>query len=410
MKRAPAALAVLLCSSVPAGAADWADIASRFGVEGYGDFRLVMPSDQQSWMDRGLGKTRYGDPDQEPKFRLGEIIAEGHLQVTGALMALAVLRYEPRQRTMLDVTEAYLRYRPVSLSPFRWSVKLGAFFPPISLENTELGWTSPWTLSPSAINTWVGEELRTIGGEARAEWRMEGRTLSATGALYGWNDPTGILLAGRGWSISDWVTGLNDRPWLPDVYAAAARLPVPSRTYEFLEIDRRVGWYAGASWDEAGLGHLEVLRYDNRADPTVTRHQIAWETKFWSGGASTHFGPFTLLAQGMHGWTYIKPSPFFDSETYFDAAYVLLGWERGDWRLAGRFDVFSTEEEHPGTSVLMSEHGHAVTAAANWLPNDWLRITGEVLRVESWRLQRVRMNIDPHQTETQLQLSAKLYF
>src|SRR5258705_9405197 len=60
-------------------------------------------------------------------------------------------------------------YRPVSTSAFRWSIKAGAFFPPISLENTEIGWTSPWTLTPSAINAWVGEELRTIGLEGRSE-------------------------------------------------------------------------------------------------------------------------------------------------------------------------------------------------------------------------------------------------
>ena len=46
-----------------------------------------------------------------------------------------------------------------------WSVKTGAFFPTISLENDDLGWTSPYTLTPSAINSWIGEELRTIGSE-----------------------------------------------------------------------------------------------------------------------------------------------------------------------------------------------------------------------------------------------------
>ena len=45
------------------------------------------------------------------------------------------------------------------------SVKAGAFFPAISLENDDLGWTSPYTLTPSAINSWIGEELRTIGSE-----------------------------------------------------------------------------------------------------------------------------------------------------------------------------------------------------------------------------------------------------
>ena len=52
-----------------------------------------------------------------------------------------------------------------------WSVKAGAFFPTISLENDDLGWTSPYTLTPSAINSWIGEELRTIGSEGIAALR-----------------------------------------------------------------------------------------------------------------------------------------------------------------------------------------------------------------------------------------------
>ena len=55
---------------------------------------------------------------------------------------------------------------PAAAGPVSWSVKTGAFFPTISLENDDLGWTSPYTLTPSAINSWIGEELRTIGSEA----------------------------------------------------------------------------------------------------------------------------------------------------------------------------------------------------------------------------------------------------
>ena len=116
------------------------------------------------------------------------------MQITPGLMALAVVRYAPEQRTFFDVLEAFVRWRPVSTTPVRFTLEAGAFFPPISLENTEIGWTSPWTLTPSAINAWVGEELRTIGAEATVEWRRPTGTISAYGALYGWNDPTGILL------------------------------------------------------------------------------------------------------------------------------------------------------------------------------------------------------------------------
>ena len=44
---------------------------------------------------------------------------------------------------------------------------------------------SPWTLTPSAINSWVGDELRALGGEATLDWKTVAGALSLTGALFG---------------------------------------------------------------------------------------------------------------------------------------------------------------------------------------------------------------------------------
>ena len=60
----------------------------------------------------------------------------------------------------LDLTEAYLQFRPYPRDGFRLRLKAGAFYAPISLENRASGWDSPYTLSYSAINTWLGKELR----------------------------------------------------------------------------------------------------------------------------------------------------------------------------------------------------------------------------------------------------------
>ena len=68
---------------------------------------------------------------------------------------------------------------------------------------------------------------------------------------------------------------MQHRPRLPDVFARGRRMPIPARTFEFIEIDSRAGWYAGATWDEIGLGSLEFLYYDNEADPAATRMQTA---------------------------------------------------------------------------------------------------------------------------------------
>ncbi|NDD65054.1 MAG: hypothetical protein EBZ36_13940, partial [Acidobacteria bacterium] len=149
----------------------------------------------------------------------------------------------------------------------RWTIKLGAFYPPVSIENEGVGWTSPWTLTPSAINTWVGEELRTIGGETSVEWKTASGSIGLTGAVFGGNDPTGLLIAARGWSFGDRPTGLFDRVRTADDVALRSRRAPPYYQSEFLEIDDRAGFYGGVSWRENGLGRLTLLRYDNRADP-----------------------------------------------------------------------------------------------------------------------------------------------
>ena len=121
--------------------------------------------------------------------------------ITPEVVAVAVARADGTQKDFVLPMEGWLRYRPVSTTPWRWSVKAGAFFAPFSLENTETGWTSHWTLTPSAINSWFGDELRTVGTEGTLEWRREEGTLSLIGALFGWNDPAGVMMADRGWTL-----------------------------------------------------------------------------------------------------------------------------------------------------------------------------------------------------------------
>ena len=393
----------LLGSSSPALAID-------FHFDAYADFRLIVPSNQESWEHGLLGKLRYGAEDNKPDLRFAEAVGQAVVLIAPELMGLAVARIGAEQRTYVDFLEAYLRYRPVSTNAWRWSVKAGAFFPPVSLENTELGWTSPWTLTPSAINTWIGEEIRIIGAEGMLEWRSEARTLAFMASIYGWNDPAGILVADRGWALHDRVTGLINRPRLPDPIAYALHLPEPLYTYEVLEIDGRPGWYAAGSWDEAGLGKLNLIYYNNEANPKAIQKQVAWRTDFWNVGLSTQIGNVTLLAQGLTGETLIVPSKFFFSDTRFESAYLLAGWNISEnWRAAVRADVFSTHERRPFPTGNLSEHGNALTAAVNYLPYDWLRLTAEAIRVDSTRNQRTMESLDPHAVENQFQLSARFY-
>ena len=296
---------MLLAAAMPAAAAD-------LTASGFADFSLVQPSDQQSRLDGGLGKLRYGSTgDPGPQLQL----------------------------------EGYGRYRRIEIPALEWQFKLGAFFPPISLENQEIGWTSPWTITPSAINSWVGEEPRTIGDETSLERR------SGTGSP---------------------------------------------------------GWYGAVAWRADGLGRLTVLRYDNRADPTAIRQgQIAWHTQFTSVGAEGDIGEVVILTQGMVGDTEIDPSIHFHLATHFQAAYLLAGWNVGDWTLAGRTDAFATRTL---VDPDLNEHGRALTFDLIWRPASWLRLSSEALWLDSSRDQRADDGEAPHQIETQFQFSARLIY
>jgi hypothetical protein len=401
--QAIAAWALLLFAMCQAHAAD-------FSVEGYGDARVIAPADETTWYNGALGKTRWGG-DKSPDWQISELFAQARAQITSEISAVLGVRASPGQRSFVEALEAYVKWRPVSTTNWRFELKAGAFFPPVSLENDEIGWTSTWTLTPSAINSWVGDELRTIGSEAMVEYRQDERTISLRGAIYEANDPAGVLIAEHGWTFDDKPTGLFDHPRIPDVEATALGEEIPDHTTEFQEIDHRPGYYAGATWDEKGIVKVSVLRYDNRADPTAKAYDtIAWDTKFWSVGAATEIWGFTLMAQGMKGSTYIEPSPTFESETYFNAAYGLVGYDFGEWRLAGRYDRFYNSQENDGPKLPWAESGHAYTLALSWLPYEWLRMTAEFLTISSTRSQRTFEHINPHQIENQAQLSARVYF
>jgi len=379
---------------------------------GYLDLRVAAVPGERAWSDGGLGKTRFG---RGGNVRDVEGVLSGAFQLAPEWLASAELQYRPGREHPVDLLDAWIRYRPVSTTPWRWSLKAGAFFPPVSLENDAVGWASPWTLTPSASNSWIGEEVRTRGVEWRIEHRAPARTLGAVAALYRGNDPTGELLASRGWALDDLVTPWHADVREPDVYASQARSDVPVEYRPFVEIDGRTGWYAGVDYAGIGDNHVSLLRYDNRADPT--RYQLyderkvfAWRTRFWSLAGRMHMGDVVLVAQAMDGSTAFEPRAGLLLDTRFHAGSLLAGWDRGAWRPAVRLDMFSLRQL-PGTlAAPLSEHGNAITAALNWRPNAWMRVTGEVLRVDSRRDQRLLEGSSPRRVDLQAQLSLRFEF
>jgi hypothetical protein len=381
--------------------------AADFSFEGYGDFRLIAPSSTKSTLDGGLGKLRYSSDDEV--LQPGDVIGEGHAFVTPDLMVTATARVNLEQGPAADPLEGYVRYHPISTSDWLWSIKAGAFFPPISLENEQVGWSSFWTITPSAINSWIGNELRIVGTEGTLEWRRASGNITLIGAVFGWNDPAGVMIADRGWNFDDRYTGLIEHARLPDAAAFRGATP-PVYANLFTEMDGSPGWYLDLSWEPEDIGSFEVMRYDNQADPTVRKDgQIAWRTRFWDVGYRKQFGKLTLLAQGLSGATTIEPSPSYHQTTDFKSAYALAGYDMDKWWVAARLDLFQTRTVASFPSDL-NEDGHAYTLSVSYLPYRWLRFTGELLSIDDTRQERIAVGEAAHQIETQFQFLTRVYF
>jgi hypothetical protein len=379
--------------------------AAEYSVHGFGDVRLVAPPATGSYLDGGLGKLRFGEDDSSPAVKLGDAVAE-LVATQDAWSAQADGRLSFGYGPAVDLTQAFVRYAPKAQTQWSWAVRAGAFFAPVSLENDQVGWSPLWTITPSAINSWIGAELRTIGAEGTLEWRSNGNDVTLIGGLFGWNDTAGVLIAERGWNFDDRVTGLFEKSRLPDA-VAPGRTP-PIQVHLFREIDNTPGWYVDLSYEIDGKTGFEVMRYDNDGDPARPRD---WHTSFWDLGFRQQLGPVTLLSQAVSGHTVIRPSATAFTATDFKAAYLLAGWDLDDWTLAARVDVFQTRTQTAAaTASLLSEDGHAFDVTATWLPRTWLRLSAEYLLVEDTRAQRRIEGDAPHQTETQFQLVARTYF
>jgi hypothetical protein len=365
-----AACCAALCGH--ARAADW-DISL--------DLRAVSSDGQTSFLENGQGKLRF-DADHEG-IQLGRLRAAWTQPLGEVFSAHAeVSRWDADDKNPIDLTEAYLEYRPYPRAGWRSRLRLGAFFPPMSLENRAQGWETPYTITPSAISSWIGEEIRTVGLEGQLDWlgTRQGHSfdIQFTGALFGWNDPAGTMLAKHGFALHDRQTTLFGR------VGEAETDPLQSKKELFHELDGRPGYYLGAQARYLDRAVFNVLHYDNRADPTVSSEELrdmAWKTRFDAAALRIEIGgDWTLLLQALDGETEINP--FRTLLWEFDSQSAMLAKRWGKSMLSGRYDAFEVEFDHdPAKSG--SESGHAWTLAYSYEFEPHWRFALEWLNVDS---------------------------
>ncbi len=395
------------------------DSMPTIDVRGLVDARLILTDNTVSWEERGLGKTRWGG-DASGDNRVVGRIAEASLiflpKFSWDWSGVIHVKADSQQHQPVDVIEAFLRYKPVPKSDFRYEARIGAFFPPISLENKGIAWTSPYTITSSAINSWVGEELKTLGAEFTVSREFEDFDLSLTGSAFTANDPAGTLLAWRGWALHDREAGLFEQ--LP---LAPIRTIEPGGEIErqapwvepFHQIDTRIGGYAGITVDHYALGRLSVLYYDNQSfDRAFDGFQCAWDTYFVSAGYENELpGGVELISQMMIGNTSMGTRPLLGSKVNNDywSIFTLLSKRVGKHRFSFRYDHFEVADDDLTGDDLNQENGNAWTAAYVLRPFRKQRLTLEVLHVDSKRPEREFLNLPVRARETTIQASYRFF-
>lgn len=382
------------------------------------DVGYVDVSGHASWTDGFVGKLRYSDDG----FVMNRMFIDYSGRITDTLNAHVVLEaYDDDLGSAVDFTQAYLEWRPVPASPTRYRAKFGAFYPKISLENVDAAWSSPYTMSSSAINTWIAEEIRAFGAElsvSRKPISLGGaHTFSMDAAIFWGNDPAGSLLAWKGWSVHDRQSRFSDKLPLPPL-----PLLEPGELFErqdpyvepFTELDNRAGYYLTGEWQYGNELLLRAGHYDNRADPTVMKNgQYAWETIFDHVGLQTTLpGDIGLVAQWMYGSTVMGPVMFPNGaravDVEFESKFALLTRAFGDHRLSLRYDDFDVTQNDSTREDNNPENGHAWTLSYQVGLSEKVSLATEWLSIKTHHCGWIYYGIGPTETETQFSVSIKL--
>lgn len=397
----------------PAAAESNLNLLSAQTLQVTGDFRLVAVNGEKSWVDAGLGKLRSGsDGDLRLQPQLGNTNLIWQPQLTWSLSAVIVGSVQGGQRTEAGLSQAYLSFKPMRGSRVAFSARAGLMWPPISLEHEGADWHVRDSITPSAINSWIGEEVRPVSAEGTLAADFGEHKLRLTAAIMAANDTSATLLTFRGWALSDRTTLAFRRQPLPPL-SLGFQAPF---THPLIDLPggfaKRPGYYAELAWQPPMPFRLELFRYDNRANPEDVNSDLewGWRTQFNHVGLVADLGAgLALRLQALSGRTRMgfasEGTRWVDNR--FHSAFVLLTRPIGRFGLAARLDVFDTRNNGSRVGDEFDETGWAGMIAGS---RTWGHLTGlvELLHVSSNREQQEDLGLVPMQRQTQMQAEMRI--
>jgi hypothetical protein len=289
-------------------------------------------------------------------------------------------------------------------------------WPPVSLEHEGADWHVKDSITPSAVNSWIGEEVRPVAAEGTISTSLGAHKLRATAAIFAANDTAGTLLTFRGWALHDRTTlAFRSQPLPPLGPFTGHQAPF---THPLIDLHdgfaHRPGYYAKLAWAPPVPLRLELFHYDNRVDPqTVTlTPEWGWRTRFDDAGLVADLGSGAeLKAQALQGRTrmgFVMDGRRFVDER-FRSAYAMLTRPIGKVRIAVRAEAFDTSNRGSIWTDEYGEHGWSAMIAAK---RQWRRVTAlaELLHVWSDTPAREYAGEPERQTQTQLQAEVRMHW
>ncbi|HEY0158018.1 MAG TPA: hypothetical protein VGF28_12095 [Thermoanaerobaculia bacterium] len=327
--------------------------------------RGVNATGPASWLEGGWGRLEAGGDE-------GELLADAHLGVdwTSRHFGARVSGTGGRDAGggYGGLVEAYVEGR-VELGLDELQLRAGQFFLPTSRENKDDLWRSPYTMSFSALNSWIGEEVRPIGADLQYRHvTARGHAVTGGATAFRGNDTMGTLLAWRGWSSGSRLAAFGEVLPLPPLPSLPRYFPLQREdgTQPFgRDLDGRTGYSARVRYSVPERANVQYTFIDNRGDRLLHRGEYAWATHFHLVGAEAGDPDrLTVAAEYMTGSTGMGGgAAFVDADFY--ATYVLVSQKAGRSRFTARYERFHTEERDFSAAESNAEQGRAWTVA--WL-------------------------------------------
>lgn len=326
----------------------------------------------ESWLDGGFGKLP------------GSSDAEGSASTSGSFDIQAGIRLDLGEHWAvwthiigraendvqasgnLGITELWFEGKG-DLAGGRLRVRAGTMFLPTSQENIDTLWSSPYTISLSAINSWIAEEVRPTGVDAEYRYELApGVQLRGGATGFVGNDTAGTLLGWRGWAIGNRLSVRDEELPLPPLASLATSFSAQRNgTIPFGgDLDNRAGWSARFRLDAPRSFVAQWTRVDTRGDRLLYDGQYSWRTEFDLIGLGWQpIEPLTLAAEHIRGTTGMGIAPADRVDARFESSYALASWRVAHFRFSTRYDWFETREADFSGAENNDEKGSALALA-----------------------------------------------